>query len=695
MIDIAPTVVSIGLIRTAFTSQHVPQLLAGHETHEPALKFAAQLVAHTDDDERIHEVVVAALPENYAGDTLKELPGMIATARRKGFGERAVSSEFSMTERGLLHHKPKGNSVVTVFVSGPFEVRGLARDDKGAGWSRLLLWRDADGEEHKYLAGDRVLLIDHDAVCGDLAHNGLKIGKGQQTALAKYILGVHTDLRLTLVYRTGWHTIDGSAIFALPKEIIGDLSGCVVYEGDEQKRSEYAAKGTTGDWRQAVASLAGEHALATFAISAAFAGPLLQPAAQESGGIHIFGNSSTGKTTLLKLAASVWGDAGLVRSWRATANGLEGVADRTSDVVLILDELGQLDSKDAASSLYMLAGGVGKIRMNRDATLKDIRSWRAFIMSSGEMTVETKMTQMRGAKAYTGATLRLLNVEADRGLGFGVFDNAGSTGEVRELVEAFAEAAAECHGVAGPEFVKQLLARGESGEGVRNAIDSFVRNNIENGAAGQIERAAKRFGLIAAAGELATEFGITGWQAGVATTASALAFKKWTETRGGDGKQPAEDRAAIRQVTSTIVNYGESRFDEVDAEGFRIEVASDDEGNPRSGPRPALIRYGWRKHEGEKRVWMIEDSVWESEICKGFDPDQVSRVLARHGMLKCAKNRYTYAERYEGKRNKRFHVITAKILTNDYDATAADVSEDDDGLNADPGHEGRGGKPGY
>jgi len=34
--------------------------------------------------------------------------------------------------------------------------------------------------------------------------------------------------------------------------------------------------------------------------------------------------------------------------------------------------------------------------------LKDIRSWRAFIMSSGEMTVETKMTQMRGAKAYTG-----------------------------------------------------------------------------------------------------------------------------------------------------------------------------------------------------------------------------------------------------------------------------------------------------
>jgi uncharacterized protein (DUF927 family) len=680
----------------ALTSQHVPALLAGRETHEPALKFVAQLVAHAEDDGFVHATVVAALPEKYSGDTLQELPEMIAGARRKGFDKQSTASEFLMTERGLFHLKTKGNSVVTVFISGPFEVLGLARDDKGSGWSRFLLWRDPDGGEHKYLASDRGLVTDHDAICGDLAHDGLRIGKGQQAVLAKYVLSTDTNHRLTLVYRTGWHTIDGSAVFALPGEIIGDAGGRVVYLGVEERRSDYAAKGSLSEWRLAVSLPAEAHALATLAISAAFAGPLLEPAGQESGGIHIFGNSSTGKTTLLKLAASVWGSSGLVHSWRATSNGLEGVADRTSDVVLILDELGQLDSRDASTSLYMLAGGVGKIRMNRDATLKDIRSWRAFIMSSGEMTVETKMTQMRGGKAYTGATLRLLNVAADRGLGFGAFDNAGSTGEVRDLVKALAEAAAECHGVAGPEFIKQLLARGESGEGVRNAIDNFVRNNLENGAAGQIERAAKRFGLIAAAGELATEFGITGWQAGVATAAAMMAFKRWTEVRGGDGKRPAEDRAAIRQVTSIVVNYGESRFDEVDATGFRIEPASDEEGRSASAPRPAFVRYGWRKYEGEKRIWMIEDSVWESEVCKGFDPDQVSRALAQHGMLKCAKGRYTYAERYEGKRNKRFHVITAKILTNDYDATEADVPEDDDGLDARPGHEdGCGGGQGY
>lgn len=680
MTNASPTVVPIGLIEAAFTSQHVTPLMEGRDTHEPALKLVAQLVAHADVDEVIRSVVVAALPENYSGDTLKELPEMIAGARRKGFDERLPSSEFLMTERGLFHQKPKGKSVVSVFVSGPFEVLGLARDDKSSGWSRYLAWKDADDGEHKYLACDKMLLTDHDAVCGDLAHGGLKIGKGQQAVLAKYILSVDTNIRLMLLYCTGWHTIDGLRVFALPKEIIGDVSGRLVYEGDEQKRSEYAAKGTLGEWRQAVSAPAGAHALATLAISAAFAGPLLQPAAQESGGIHICGNSSTGKTTLLKLAASVWGESGLVHSWRATANGLEGVADRTSDVVLILDELGQLDSRDAATSLYMLAGGVGKIRMNCDATLKDIRSWRAFIMSSGEMTVETKITQTRGVKAYAGATLRLLNVAADRGLGFGAFDNAGPTGEVRELVKAFAEAAAENHGVAGPEFVKQFLARGETGESVRNAIDNFVRNNVGVGSAGQIERAAKRFGLIAAAGELATEFGITGWQTGVATAAAEVAFRRWTEVRGGDGREAAEDRAAIRQVTSIIVNYGESRFDELDESGFPVGPPLDEEGRPGPEPRPAFIRYGWRKFEGEKRIWMIEDAVWESEICKGFDPDQVSKVLARHGMLKCAKGRYTYAERFGDKRNKRFHVITAKIVTSDYDATEADVPDDDDGV---------------
>ena len=90
-----------------------------------------------------------------------------------------------------------------------------------------------------------------------------------------------------------------------------------------------------------------------------------------------------------------------------------------------------------------------------------------------------------------------------------------------------------------------------------------------------------------------------------------------------------------------------------------------------------------RMEEIQRRRTDLDDrgfGSWESEFCKGYDPVQVSRALAEHGMLKCAKDRYTYAEPFEGERNKRFHVIRAKILVSDYDRTPEDTPDDDDGV---------------
>ena len=78
------------------------------------------------------------------------------------------------------------------------------------------------------------------------------------------------------------------------------------------------------------------------------------------------------------------------------------------------------------------------------------------------ITVEAKITQLRGAKAYTGATLRLLNVAADQRLGFGVFDSAGATGDIRDLLKDFNSAVTSTYGVAGPAFVNALVSRAEA-----------------------------------------------------------------------------------------------------------------------------------------------------------------------------------------------------------------------------------------
>ena len=72
--------------------------------------------------------------------------------------------------------------------------------------------------------------------------------------------------------------------------------------------------------------------------------------------MHFRGVSSEGKTTALRVAATVWGEPGRLERWRTTANALEGVALAHNDNLLCLDELKELDPRQAGGVAYMLAG---------------------------------------------------------------------------------------------------------------------------------------------------------------------------------------------------------------------------------------------------------------------------------------------------------------------------------------------------
>jgi hypothetical protein len=96
------TVVSIGLIRAIFSSAFTPQLFEGAETHQPALRLVGQLVRHSEDDDLVAAIVTAALPESYTGDTLKELPSMIAGARKRGFDKEPERKQKRASASDLL-----------------------------------------------------------------------------------------------------------------------------------------------------------------------------------------------------------------------------------------------------------------------------------------------------------------------------------------------------------------------------------------------------------------------------------------------------------------------------------------------------------------------------------------------------------------------------------------------------------------
>jgi uncharacterized protein (DUF927 family) len=558
-------------------------------------------------------------------------------------------SGYEMNETGLWHEvarKRDGKAdVVSEQVSAPFEILGRGREPDGRGWARLLRWRDPDGRQHERFVADEALHGDASAVCALLAADGLEIFRDQQRALLTYLSSAQPAGRVTVVRQTGWHEIDGESVFVLPDGTIGRKAVCCV-QLDAAARGPYESQGTLEQWREGVGALATGHAIPMLAISAAFAGPLLYLAGIEGGGLNLFGQSSRGKTTCLQAAASVWGRGatpGYVRAWRATANGLEGAAAQFTDTVMVLDELGIVDARDAGQAFYGLANGQGKQRAARDGSPREPKSWRLIYLSSGELPVEQKLAETPGRKARAGQLVRLLDVPADRGLGFGAFDNPGPEADAARLAMAIKAAATSAYGTAGPEYVRRLIADSVTGDDVRKLIEEFVASTIPRGADGQVERAAHRFGLIFAAGELARIYGIVRWDVGAARNAAAWALERWIDRRGGT--ESAEARQAIEVVRLFIEQHGDARFataEDLDA-------------------RPVPNRAGYRKGSGVKREWWILPEVWKNEICIGHDPQFVARTLAQAGVLRTQAKKLQANVRVGGQ-TMRVYVVAARII---------------------------------
>lgn len=575
-----------------------------------------------------------------------------ATGLMKPFepGPQFVSwGDFTMDADGLtVETKGRGRDPETVseYISSAFEVLGATRDPSGHDWGKWLRWRDGDGREHVRHVAEAALQGDPASLAASLAAEGLRVSRTQQKALAQYLCGVTTKNRVTMVARTGWHNVGGHDVFVLPNETIGPRGSETVIL-DAIAAGPYETRGNLDDWKSGVGVLSSKHFLPTLAVSTALAGPLLYLAGQEGGGLNFFGPSSKGKTTLLQMASSVWGrgaSPGFVRAWRATANGLEGAAASATDTALVLDELGVVEARDAAAAIYGLSNGTGKARANREGGLREPKSWRVFVLSSGEMPIETKLAEERGRRVRAGQLVRLLDIPADRALGFGAFDNAGPDGDAGKLSKAMKHAAISAYGTAGPEFVRQLISERVDGAKVRAMVAEFVASVVPQGSDGQIDRAAQRLGLVMAAGELATAMGVTPWEPAAARIAAAWAFEQWVAGRGGT--EPAEVRQAIETVRLVIEQHAESRFEPIDGE---------------TAWRPVGSRLGWRKGDGGEREWWIPPETWRAEICGGLDPKFVAKALGERGMLVKAGDGWQSVKKIDGT-NRRVFVVLSTIF---------------------------------
>lgn len=520
-------------------------------------------------------------------------------------------------------------------VCDELRIEAWTRNARGECWGILLKWNDPDGLPHTWSMPVELLHGETSELLKELGSRGLRIRPGQGKRLRDYLLGSEVGARVRCVDKVGWH----GDVYCTPAETIGTARGeRIVFQGAGSIMSEHARSGSLERWRDTVAALAAGNSRLIFAIAVAFAGPLLELVGGESGGFHLMGASSTGKTTALRLAASVWGNPDrYIRQWRATANGLEGLAAVHNDGLLILDELSQCDGKQAGEVAYMLANGKGKARASRSGSAREAASWRLLFLSSGEVSLST-LIEGAGRRANAGQENRLANVAADAGAGFGMFEVLHGRKSAPEFADQLREACTSAHGVVGREWLARIVQdRVALSDEIPHLARKFVDEVVPSGASGQVQRVATRFGLVAAAGEIATAFGLTGWQDGDAANGVGACFGAWMEDYGTGSR---EDRAIVEQVRLFIEKHGNSRFQKIDAEDERV-----------------LNQAGYWRDERGIRQFLVTSAVFKSDVVSGFDSRGAAKVLQAHGMLVTEGDRLTKTVRVPGHGSKRVYCI--------------------------------------
>jgi putative DNA primase/helicase len=538
-----------------------------------------------------------------------------------------VPKSFLLNESGLYKRSAEPDGEPSK-ISGPIWIEAIACDLQKTGWGAVTKWIDRDGELHEQAISCGRFHEKGTMLAQDLAGQGLLIVPGLEARLIAYLASFDCAKRLQSSDRLGWlDTTDGALIYITPRNVISNAeTDRVIFQPERFSPTSHTmiSSGTLDDWQTHVVNPCQPHPYLIFALCVPFSGPLLKAARLDSGGFHLYGRSSHGKTTAAQVSASVWGcgadpadapDLSFIRRWNATANAIEGLAAAHNDNLLVLDELGTCAARDFGKVVYDLAGGQGKAAMDASRNLKKPRSWRITFLSTGELSGKQKIEE-DGTKARAGQLLRMLDIPISDGAM--VADADASTN-----IDRLKRSCSQYYGTAGSEFVKRLIAQFPDASRLKahitETLESAILDLSVSGISPEQSRALKRFALVRVAGLLAMQFGILNISVETIEQAVAAMVRLWL----ADSAALSDVDRGLEAVRQYILKYRESRFTLLrDAE--------------KSVKHSLQQRAGWLDDfddgtEDRPRYLLLPQAF--QEACAGFDADVIARELLRRGLL--------------------------------------------------------------
>jgi len=558
--------------------------------------------------------------------------------------DQSEVTAFKLSKSGVFAFDPKAKKYH--LICAPLKILALSRDASGigCGWSVFTTFLDHDGVERRWNIPMQLFASDGGAeVVRGLLDRGLKIAPHREAKrkVLYYLQDYETSERILLVYKSGWH----QSAFVLPDRTVGKPLEPLLFNGDGAAHVKLQQRGTLSNWQQEVAAYCVGNVLAMFAVSAAFSAPLIDLLAYETTGFHFYGDSSWGKSTLLYLACSVYGNpADYISTWRSTDNAMEGQAAARSDMLLALDEINQVDSRIIGDVVYMLGNGQGKQRANDRGQAKDSQHrWRLTFLSNGEKTLEQYLAES-GKSQTGGMEMRFIGVQAtfqeseEDKKKFGIFTNTHGFANGAALSDHLKNSMAKFHGTPFITFIEKLVEHRSAGskliEWSHGKIADFRNQVLSAEAGGQVIRAAKKFALVGCAGEIATRFGITGWAEGDAMKAAEICFRSWLERRGGEGNM--EDKQMLDHVRHQLTKFGEARFKRWDEpeNGFNTIIDTHVPITAEAwGYRQEVVDRNMAEGNSSDVIFYIFPDAFNKDLCKGFDGGRVARLLRDKGVL--------------------------------------------------------------
>lgn len=335
---------------------------------------------------------------------------------------------------------------------------------------------------------DRDVFRNHRKII-DLARLGLPVSSGNALELAEWIAAYEDANRDRIPMghasgQMGWqgednHPTHHGFLCGANRQIGGNGRAIELEGSDGQMRdaAEIRERGSFEKWNAAVMRLIHFPAV-QIALCAAIAAPLM---AILEAPIPIYewaGRTSTGKSTVLGIAQSVWRSGKKhMETWDSTNTSFESAATFNCDLPIFLDETSLATGKggiDIAKAIYGLVSGRGRGRSHRDGRNRIRLEWRTVVLATGEVPLG-ELVKKEGAAA--------------RVLTFWSAPLGETTPQMGTMISEVMHELGQNYGHAGPRVVQWLCDNREKWDDLRRLYQDTtlrVRNKICTPAASRL-----------------------------------------------------------------------------------------------------------------------------------------------------------------------------------------------------------------